>query len=306
MKKIELNKIKIIAYKEISEGYININKKNNIEIDIKEPNNEKNTFFLKKDINDIIPPKLTINIKQSKDNINNNTRNSNKYLEEKSSERNVLESFTLASQKNLNLKNINENLNNVKTINVENNEYEKNKNNNINEIELEKINMNAIIEQKFLYKKRNTLIIKNKKRNKTNPNINKTSTNNIFSNNSFNNGMKDNNNNIEMLYKCLFCGAYSTNSHYNLLFTCQHFFCIKCGKNIFEELIDTIIKTKNSDMKIKCPVISCKNLISLSLLKVILSENYYDIIKENIFKIKEKNRKGKSLPKVFINSLHKI
>jgi hypothetical protein len=115
--------------------------------------------------------------------------------------------------------------------------------------------------------------------------------------------MKDNNNNIEMLYKCLFCGAYSTNSYYNLLFTCQHFFCIKCGKNFFEEIIDKIIKTKNSDMKIKCPVISCKNLISLSLLKVILSKNYYDIIEENIFKIKEKNRKGKSLPKVFNNFL---
>ena len=275
---------------------------NNSLCDIKESNNEINTSLINKDFNNIITPKLITNIKMSKENINNNTLNLNKYIEEKNSERNVLESFTLITQENLNFKKIeinNKNLNEQKTINFENNANETNKNNdNVNEIKIEKINSNEINKKNLSNTKLNTLIIKNKKRNIIKSNINNSSVNSSFSNNLLKKEMKHNDNNVEILYKCLFCGKYSSNKYYYLLFTCQHFFCMKCGKNFFEEIIDTIIKTKNQDIKIKCPIISCKNLIPLPLLQIILSEQYFDIIRGKIFKIKEKNKKGKTHSKI--------
>ena len=295
----------ISVYKEQNEGHIYSNKRNAIQIHIKESSNEFNTSLLNKNINNIITPKSIINIKKPKENINNNTRNLNKYIEEKSSERNVLESFILISQKPLNLKKIeinNKNLNDEKTINFENNANEINKNNiNISETKVEKVNLNEIKKKNFSNFKMNTLTIKNKKRNLTN--INKSSVNSAFSNNSLKNERKNSDNNIEILYKCLFCGKYSSNRYYYLLFSCRHFFCMKCGKNFFEEVIDTIIKTKNPDIKIKCPIISCKNLIPLPLLKIILSEQYYNLIRGKIFKIKEKYRKGKTPSKINNNFL---
>ena len=104
---------------------------------------------------------------------------------------------------------------------------------------------------------------------------------------------KENDNN-EYRFKCIFCDKISNNEKYNSYFTCSHFFCKKCGKTFYEDTIDSMIAKNNFTPFVKCPIIDCPKKISLSLLKSIISEKYYNELMINFDKNKnESNRKLK-------------
>ena len=107
------------------------------------------------------------------------------------------------------------------------------------------------------------------------------------------NNEKDNN---EYYFKCIFCDKISNNEKYNSYFTCSHFFCKKCGKTFYEDSIDSMIAKNNFTPFIKCPIIDCPKKISLSLLKSIISEKYYNELMINLDKNKNEmsNRKLKN------------
>lgn len=102
------------------------------------------------------------------------------------------------------------------------------------------------------------------------------------------------NSNSEHYFKCIFCDKISNNEKYNSYFTCNHFFCKKCGKTFYEDNIDSMILKNNFTPFIKCPIIDCPKKISLSLLKTIISEKYYNDLMINI----DKNKNEKSLKKL--------
>ena len=279
---------------------IYFNNQNNIE-------SYKSENILKNNISDIIPSEHILNLKKIKGDLKNNNHNSNKYSEEKSSERNALEDYSQKSEKNLNL-GLNEFnkrsiISDQNTI-IENNENEKNNTIHFNKTKKKIVDINNILDIKFTGKNNDKLIIKNKKKNIIGINIKKDLVDNILANKSYSNSIKVYKKEKEKIYKCLFCDKISTNNLYNSLFTCPHFFCMHCGKNFFEELIEISIKLKDSDLTLKCPIIKCQNIIPLPLLKMILSEKYYKYIIENLVKInKEKNKNEKSEEKVKIYNL---
>ena len=270
---------------EQSQNIMYSNNQNNIE-------SNKSENILKNTISGIIPSEHILNLKKSKENIKNNNHNFNKYLEEKSSERNALEDYSQKSENKLNLEiyrfNKKSLISDQNTI-IENNENEKDNTIHGNKIKKKIINIDNILDIKFLNKNNDKLIIKNKKKNIIGININQDLVDNILSNKSFSNINKAYKIKEERkTYKCLFCEKISTNDLYNSFFTCPHFFCMKCGKNFYEELIEISIKLKDSDLNFKCPIIKCQNNIPLPLLKMILSEKYYNYIIENLIKSKEK------------------
>ena len=267
---------------EKSQNYINLNSNKDSVFTIKEP-------IIKNDSNNQIYLKPIMNLKKGKDNSNKNNYNLKKFSEEKSSERNSFENYSNNSKKilNLEIKEINnKSLISQQTV-VEYNE----KDNNIvlKELIRKKLSINNSLEFKSSYNnKSDKLIIKNKNPNSIELNINKSLIDDL-PNNSFSYKIKQNKKRVDFIYKCLFCEKCSSNEKYNLLFTCPHFFCIECGKNFFEEVIDTLIKYKNLDINIKCPLMKCKNKVSLPLLKRVLSEKYYNYIDEHLNKKVSKN-----------------
>ena len=104
------------------------------------------------------------------------------------------------------------------------------------------------------------------------------------------------NENNEHRFKCIFCDKISNNEKYNSYFSCSHFFCKKCGKIFYEDNIDTMITKNNFTPFLKCPIIDCPKKISLSLLKSIISEKYYNQFMINLDKNKNEmsNRKLKN------------
>ena len=269
-----------------------INQRNFVEIDL--INSEE---IIKKDINkNIISPQTIMNPKKIKNRLNMvDDKSNNKYLEEKSSERNVLGDYSQNSFKKLNLE-LNK-INNRALINdqntiIENNEYEKENTIYFNKEKAKNIN-----------NKNNILELKLSDEKKDKYEINKNPINNIVYNKSFTHRIKSLKKEEEKIYKCLFCEKISSNELYNSLFTCPHFFCKECGKNFFEEIINISIKLKDKNIKIKCPLVKCKNDISLALLKMILSEKFYNYLYEYISKNRDINKIEKNNEKIQIYNL---
>ena len=196
-----------------------INQRNFVEIDL--INSEE---IIKKDINkNIISPQTIMNPKKIKNRLNMvDDKSNNKYLEEKSSERNVLGDYSQNSFKKLNLE-LNK-INNRALINdqntiIENNEYEKENTIYFNKEKAKNIN-----------NKNNILELKLSDEKKDKYEINKNPINNIVYNKSFTHRIKSLKKEEEKIYKCLFCEKISSNELYNSLFTCPHFFCKKKKK----------------------------------------------------------------------------
>ena len=99
------------------------------------------------------------------------------------------------------------------------------------------------------------------------------------------------NNNQEYNYKCLFCDKIYENSKYTSLFNCEHFFCKKCGKIFYEEIIENMIKNNTFNL-IECPIINCANEVPLPLLQIIISEKYYNELIEHLNKNNKKFQKS--------------
>ena len=85
--------------------------------------------------------------------------------------------------------------------------------------------------------------------------------------------------------KCLFCDLISDNEEYNSYFSCEHYFCKKCGKIFYEDIIESMIKNNNFHF-LHCPVVYCSNTIPLPLTKLIISEKNYNELINNIDKNK--------------------
>lgn len=121
--------------------------------------------------------------------------------------------------------------------------------------------------------------------NNTNITDNRSKLNNITLKNYIYKAKNNNNDhsyrNIIFSRKCLFCDKISENEKYCSLFMCNHFFCRKCGKIFYEEKVQDMIK-KKSFYFLNCPVIDCSKKISLSLLKLIISEELYDELAKNL------------------------
>ena len=91
-------------------------------------------------------------------------------------------------------------------------------------------------------------------------------------------------NNEEITYKCLFCDKISDNEKYNSYFTCAHFFCKKCGKIFYGNKIQKMILDNNLTSYLCCPIIDCPKKISISILELIFSKEYYNEIMINLDK----------------------
>ena len=161
---------------EQSQNIIYSNNQNNIE-------SNKSENILKNTISGIIPSEHILNLKKSKEVLKNNNHNFSKYLEEKSSERNALEDYSQKSENKLNLelnrfnkKSLNRDQNTI----IENNENEKDNTFHCNKIKKKIINIDNILDIKFLNKNNDKLIIKNKKKNIIGININKDLVDNIL------------------------------------------------------------------------------------------------------------------------------
>lgn len=143
----------------------------------------------------------------------------------------------------------------------------------------------------------NKLVIKGYKKNEDNRNILKdrklyimntidiNDHRNIkFKNNDYLNSYSNTNKKIPY-FKCLFCDKIvnSKNNVYESYFTCRHYFCKKCGKKFYEDLIEIMIKTNNFYF-LHCPIFGCTKEVSLSLLKIIISDKYYNELNKNIVK----------------------
>ena len=141
----------------------------------------------------------------------------------------------------------------------------KNNNNNYRFIKLKKNNLNNLIKNNIIDDQSNTMI--------------------SFKKSSIN----ENSNNDFIIHKCLFCDKLSGNNKYNSFFTCGHFFCMKCGKIFYEEMIEMMIN-ENNYSKLNCPVIDCFKVIPLPLIKKIISDEYYNKYIE-FYKDYDKNNK---------------
>ena len=91
-------------------------------------------------------------------------------------------------------------------------------------------------------------------------------------------------NNEEIIYKCLFCDKISDNDKYNSYFTCEHFFCKKCGKIFYWNKIQKMIMENNFSSYLCCPIIDCPKKLSMSILELIFSKEYYNEIMINLDK----------------------
>ena len=255
-------------------------------------NSEK---IIKKDIIDNISPQAIMNLKKIKNRLNlEDDKSNNKYIEEKSSERNALGDYLDNSIKKLNpqLNKINNgNLINEENTIIENNEIELEKTIHFNKEKTKTINKNIILDLNSSEEKNDKI------------KVNKNNIKDILFNKSIINNSIKIIKQEKKIYKCLFCEKICSNNLYNSLFTCPHFFCMDCGKNFFEEIINISIKLKDKNIKIKCPLVNCTNDVSLTLLKMILPEKFYNYLYEYITKNKNINKKGKSDDKIKIYNL---
>ena len=90
-------------------------------------------------------------------------------------------------------------------------------------------------------------------------------------------------------YQCFFCDQFfKIDSHLLDSVTCQHKFCIKCGKLFYEE------KIEEGEAFFKCGVFNCDKNIKLELILSIVSENHAKILQQRANKIKEKNEEKDS------------
>ena len=103
-----------------------------------------------------------------------------------------------------------------------------------------------------------------------------------------NNDSNDSKNTQEKYFKCLFCDKISDNKEYISLFRCNHFFCKKCGKKFYEEIIEIMIENNNINF-IHCPIIDCPKEVSLSLIKKIVSKHHYNELDKKTKIIKNKD-----------------
>ena len=196
-------------------------------------NSEK---IIKKDIIDNISPQAIMNLKKIKNRLNlEDDKSNNKYIEEKSSERNALGDYLDNSIKKLNpqLNKINNgNLINEENTIIENNEMELEKTIHFNKEKTKTINKNIILDLNSSEEKND-----------------KIKVNKVFNKSISKNGIKIIKKEEKKIYKCLFCEKICSNNLYNSLFTCPHFFCMDCGKNFFEEIINISIKLKDKNIK---------------------------------------------------------
>ena len=284
----------------INDKIMNENPKNN-----RKASNSKNNdlsikqIVFKKEISDSVTSISKINQKKGKGNstIKNNYK-LKKYLEEKSSERNAFDNYSHNSENKLNLEV--KDFNNKSIISQET----ENENNGkeIENIYFRKKKRKSFVKSSETYKntpfdKDIILSVKNNKKNNIKEKINNDFNNNIFDNKSFSYIIKVNAKEEKNIYKCLFCEKISSDEKYNSLFTCPHFFCVDCGRNFYEEVIDFSINYEDFESNMKCPLMKCKNKVSLTLLERILPDNYYTYIKEllgeKFEKIKHEKRNGK-------------
>ena len=276
----------MIVSKERSKNLTSLMNQKNID-EIYLINSEK---IIKKDIIDNISPQAIMNLKKIKNRLNlEDDKSNNKYIEEKSSERNALGDYLDNSIKKLNpqLNKINNgNLINEENTIIENNEMELEKTIHFNKEKTKTINKNIILDLNSSEEKND-----------------KIKVNKVFNKSISKNGIKIIKKEEKKIYKCLFCEKICSNNLYNSLFTCPHFFCMDCGKNFFEEIINISIKLKDKNIKIKCPLVNCTNDVSLTLLKMILPEKFYNYLYEYITKNKNINKKGKSDDKIKIYNL---
>ena len=91
-------------------------------------------------------------------------------------------------------------------------------------------------------------------------------------------------NSEEIIYKCLFCDKISNNQKYNSYFTCTHFLCKRCGKIFYGHKIQKMIIENNLSSYLSCPIIDCPKKISISILELIFSKDYYNEIMINLDK----------------------
>ena len=83
------------------------------------------------------------------------------------------------------------------------------------------------------------------------------------------------------IVRCLFCDIlFEINPDDKQLYdNCNHYFCKKCGKIYYEDLIQNYInsynKNNNISLILKCPIFDCQNKISEDLLQNIISKKYY-------------------------------
>ena len=91
-------------------------------------------------------------------------------------------------------------------------------------------------------------------------------------------------NNEEIIYKCFFCDKISDNEKYNSYFTCGHFFCKRCGKIFYGHKIQKMIMENNLSSYLSCPIIGCPTKVSMSILELIFSKEYYNEIMINLDK----------------------
>ena len=292
----------------INDKIMNENPKNNR----KTSNNKNNDLNIKhivfkNEISDSVTSISKINQKKVKGNstIKNNYK-LKKYLEEKSSERNIFENYSPNSEKKLNLevKDFNIIYNNKSIISQET-ENENNYENNgkaIENIYFRKKKRKSFVKSSETYKnapfdKDIILSVKNNKKNNIKEKINNDFNNNIFDNKSFSYIIKVNAKEEKNIYKCFFCEKISSDEKYNSLFTCPHFFCVDCGRNFYEEVIDFSINYEDFESNMKCPLMKCKNKVSLTLLERILPDNYYTYIKELLGEKFEKIKHEKKVEK---------
>ena len=243
---------------------------NSIKPIIKEKENEKilNTYLISNKDNEI-PDILSLKGKANyENNIEDNVNNHNNINNDNN------KNFENALNNNF-INNINDNEIKIKTIdndlviNIDNNE-------NSNEMKIKTIEDGFVRINKKIHRKRNKYDLKDsvkQLRQKKSEPFNRGSYNKKFEN----------------LSKCLFCDRISDNEKYNSYFTCGHFFCKKCGKTFYEDIIDGMIAKNNFSSVIQCPIIDCPKIIPLSLLKLIISDEYYLQLLNNINKINDEN-----------------
>ena len=166
-----------------------------------------------------------------------------------------------------------------KTIKIEENQEEDNteekeKNKDIENTEEKKSNEMIKINNININNMKNSVLTLNKNRNEKNENENKSLK---YRSLNFNNIHV-----TPVLYNI--CKICEHTLPINKLFSAQcnqHYFCKKCAKNYFEDIIE------DGKREIVCPLIKCKQPVNLEDLKQIISEDHFKILTKNL----DKNQK---------------
>ena len=286
--------------------------------DFRDEENNKIIFVSNLDLNSLkLPSEIQLKSKRI-----SKFSHFSQYQNEKNSERNEL----LGNSNSINSNNIINNMrekysisNNSKFINSYTSEYNNNNENNPPEeiykktkknVKKEKLYKEYISNRKFdnipcelnLETKSpndlndNKLVIKGYKKNENKNKEKKMNSISINEPRNHSNKNDDNLNNMNTIfssYTCLFCDKSFNNKNraYESYFPCGHIFCKKCGKKFYEELIEIMIKNNNFNFPF-CPIYDCTKEVSLSLLKILISENNYSLLIKNLSKIYNNNNEN--------------